>query len=184
MFALVRRFLHPIPRTYQSLASDNPSQDEEIPRAEKPRFSTSSRHITILYTTIVLLLVTQLVSIQRIRSEQQHSPLGSYETSFTTELRMLPQLESLSRKEILIRYLGPDRNALSLHKVKFYGGIVFDENGTASVSHRPGEPDYFGLPSEETEIAWERLLNSMYCCGTSTLAWRKISDPHSARSLS
>lgn len=54
--------------------------------------------------------------------------------------------------------VGPDRNTLALEKVKFYGGILIDANGTYSLSHQPGEPDYFGPPGRETDHAWGRIL--------------------------
>lgn len=54
--------------------------------------------------------------------------------------------------------LGPDQNTLALRKVKFFGGITYDENGTVSLSHKAGEPDYFGPPSLELEHAWDQLL--------------------------
>ncbi|KAL2060606.1 hypothetical protein VTL71DRAFT_9247 [Oculimacula yallundae] len=57
---------------------------------------------------------------------------------------------------------GPDQKTLTLHKVKFSGGIIFDENGTASVSHIPGDPDYFGPPSLELESIWENLLSERF----------------------
>lgn len=60
-----------------------------------------------------------------------------------------------------MKYADPNQNTLALHKVKFYGGVVFDENGTVSLSYEPGQPDYFGTPSLSVEAAWDKLLNRM-----------------------
>ena len=49
-------------------------------------------------------------------------------------------------------------NALALKKVKFYGGILVSENGTYSLSHEQGTPDYFGPPGSETDHAWGQLV--------------------------
>ncbi|KIM95539.1 hypothetical protein OIDMADRAFT_133847 [Oidiodendron maius Zn] len=139
----MRRLDTIIPRSYKNLDSDSAEQYDGETRSDKPKTRTSYQHVAVLYATIIVLLITQLLCIARIRSVPAQSPLGSYETGFKTEIR-------------------PDRNTLTLHKVKFFGGVVFDENGTASVSHKPGEPEYFGPPGAETENAWEKLLNDRF----------------------
>jgi len=62
---------------------------------------------------------------------------------------------------MLTQELDPSQSTFTLHKVKFYGGVLFDENGTVSLSHRPGEPDYFGTPGPDTDAAWNKLLDGM-----------------------
>ncbi|KAI0608593.1 DUF3328 domain-containing protein [Pyrenophora tritici-repentis] len=71
----------------------------------------------------------------------KQSHFGSYETGFRTELRA-------------------SQNTFTLHRVKFYGGVLHDENGTVSLSHRPGEPDYFGTPSPDIDLAWTKLISA------------------------
>jgi len=64
---------------------------------------------------------------------------GSYETGFDTDL-------------------GPAKPSLGLTKVKFYGGIQVDPNGTYYLTHNPDEPHYVGESSPEIDDAWERML--------------------------
>ncbi|EUC26780.1 hypothetical protein COCCADRAFT_113398 [Bipolaris zeicola 26-R-13] len=125
--------------SYQNLNSET-AEDEFSPKQkEKPSLS---QKIVVLYAIITFLLFTQLSSIVLITSKHSN-PLGSYETGFSTEIH-------------------PNQNTLALHKVKFYGGVVFDENGTVSLSYEPGQPDYFGTPSLSVEAAWDKLLNHRF----------------------
>ncbi|KAI1109852.1 hypothetical protein F5Y14DRAFT_444397 [Nemania sp. NC0429] len=66
-------------------------------------------------------------------------PRYSYETGFDTELEPLrPQIE--------------------LVKVKFKGGLKFDENGTTYRAIDPDAPQYVGEPSPELDRRWKSLI--------------------------
>ncbi|KAI1161539.1 hypothetical protein F5B18DRAFT_627993 [Nemania serpens] len=67
------------------------------------------------------------------------APRYSYETGFDTELEPLrPQIE--------------------LVKVKFKGGLKFDENGTTYRAIDPDAPQYVGEPSDELDRRWRSLI--------------------------
>ena len=52
---------------------------------------------------------------------------------------------------------------LGLTKVKFYGGVQIDPNGTYYLSHNPAEPNFVGPSSPEVDAAWDKmLLHSKY----------------------
>ncbi|TGO83125.1 hypothetical protein BPOR_0699g00070 [Botrytis porri] len=98
-------------------------------------------HAIFLYTLSLSLAVALAITILGAAAECD-GPLGSYERGFKTEIL-------------------PDRNTMALRKVKFYGGFVYDENGTASLTQPPG-PDYFGIPSRETDDYWNLDLKGMF----------------------
>jgi len=58
-----------------------------------------------------------------------------------------------------IGILVPARQAISVKKVKFTGGLYFDYNGTLHISSNPDEPTYIGPPSKEIDDAWEALIH-------------------------
>lgn len=52
-----------------------------------------------------------------------------------------------------------------LAKVKFWGGIQVDPNGTYYITHNPDEPRFVGQPSPEIDDAWQRaILHSRERC--------------------
>ncbi|XMA12711.1 hypothetical protein WAI453_005502 [Rhynchosporium graminicola] len=143
MFDFIRRSSTPKYQNYTHLGDDSGSYYDIQDKSDEPKVGTSFKHVAVLYTVIILLLIIQILSVICIRPISELGSLGSYEAGFATEIR-------------------PDAKTLSLHKVKFSGGVIFDENGTASISHTPGEPDYFGPPSLETEGIWENVLRDRF----------------------
>ncbi|KAI1170921.1 hypothetical protein F4777DRAFT_567471 [Nemania sp. FL0916] len=67
------------------------------------------------------------------------SPQYSYETGFDTDLE-------------------PLRSHISLKKVKFTGGLKFDENGTTYRAVEPDVPQYVGEPSDQLDRRWRSLI--------------------------
>jgi hypothetical protein len=63
---------------------------------------------------------------------------------------------------MLTKELGPSQSTFALRKVKFYGGVLYDANGSVSLSQKPGEPDWFGTPGPEVEAAWDKLLHGKF----------------------
>ncbi|KAI0818327.1 hypothetical protein GGR55DRAFT_674160 [Xylaria sp. FL0064] len=63
----------------------------------------------------------------------------SYETGFDTDLE-------------------PLRPYIELVKVKFTGGLKFDENGTTYRAVEPGVPQYVGEPNDELDRRWRSLI--------------------------
>jgi hypothetical protein len=59
----------------------------------------------------------------------------------------------------VLAFLVPARQAISVKKVKFTGGLYFDYNGTLHISSNPEEPTYIGPPSKEIDDAWEALIH-------------------------
>lgn len=59
---------------------------------------------------------------------------------------------------ILTFLVAPANSALGLTKVKFYGGVQIDPNGTYSLTHNPAEPNFVGPSSPEIDEAWDRML--------------------------
>jgi hypothetical protein len=59
----------------------------------------------------------------------------------------------------LLAFLAPAREAISIKKVKFTGGLYFDYNGTLHSTSNPEEPRYVGPPSEDMDNAWEALIH-------------------------
>lgn len=45
--------------------------------------------------------------------------------------------------------------------VKFYGGILFDDNEIKYATRNPDEPVYVGPPTQEMDDAWYALVHSM-----------------------
>ncbi|KIN09131.1 hypothetical protein OIDMADRAFT_48960 [Oidiodendron maius Zn] len=103
----------------------------------------SYQHAVFLYILIVFLVVILVAFLLKDPYIPYNDTLGTYETGWKTEII-------------------PDRNTLTLKRVKFYGGILYGENGTVSLSHRPGEPDYFGPPGVETDHAWSLILRDRF----------------------
>lgn len=58
------------------------------------------------------------------------------------------------------------RQAISIKKIKFTGGLYFDYNGTLHASSNPEEPIYVGPPSKEIDDAWETLIHDRYVAVT------------------
>jgi hypothetical protein len=58
----------------------------------------------------------------------------------------------------LLAFLVSARQAISVKKVKFTGGLYY-YNGTLHMSSNLEEPTYIGPPSEEIDDAWEALIH-------------------------
>ncbi|KAF5868417.1 uncharacterized protein Bfra_012327 [Botrytis fragariae] len=139
------------PRAYENISRsnhhDSDTEDIETKTAEVGSMnsrsidSISRFHAICLYTLSLVLAVALAITLLGEAADCD-GPLGSYERGFKTEIR-------------------PDRNTLALKKVKFYGGFVYDENGTASLTQPPG-PDYFGIPGRETDHHWNLDLKGMF----------------------
>jgi len=63
---------------------------------------------------------------------------------------------------LLLLFLVPAREAISIKKVKFTGGLYFDYNGTLHMSSNPEETTYVGPPSREIDRAWDALIHGQY----------------------
>ncbi|CZR52523.1 uncharacterized protein PAC_02400 [Phialocephala subalpina] len=126
----------------QSSSDGRDNLNEDIP-AIQPLKLISYRHAIFLYILSAALTAALLISIAVRPYTLQNGPFGSYETGYKTEIVM-------------------NANALALKKVKFYGGILVSENGTYSLSHEQGTPDYFGPPGSETDHAWGQLVKDRY----------------------
>jgi hypothetical protein len=48
-----------------------------------------------------------------------------------------------------------------MKKVKFYGGLYLEPNGTLVATKNPDEPLYIGPPSQEIDDAWQALVHGM-----------------------
>lgn len=59
----------------------------------------------------------------------------------------------------LLTFLVPAREAISIKKVSFTGGLYYDSNGTLHISSNPEEPTYIGPPSDALDDAWEALIH-------------------------
>ncbi|KAL7779959.1 hypothetical protein CFE70_009977 [Pyrenophora teres f. teres 0-1] len=153
--------LHSVyPSLYFHSNSDSKSTIKEESDDGLPKPTTLSLHVALLYFIIAFLLLIQVLLITLMPMSTKQSHFGSYETGFQTEMRKRSKQTSLYPFIcMLTRGLGPSQSTLTLHRVKFYGGVLFDENGTVSLSHRPGEPDYFGTPGPDIDYAWGKLLN-------------------------
>lgn len=57
-------------------------------------------------------------------------------------------------------FLALAREAIRTKKVKFYGGIFFDDNEERYITTNPDEPAYVGPPTEEIDDAWYALIHS------------------------
>ncbi|KAF7880293.1 uncharacterized protein EAF02_007139 [Botrytis sinoallii] len=144
-------FRNILPHAYLNIPQSNhhESDTEDINTKAAEVDSTTFRnrngisrfHAIFLYT-LSLLLAVALASTMLGKAADCDGPLGSYERGFETEIR-------------------PDRNTLALKRVKFYGGFVYDENGTASLTQPPG-PDYFGIPGRETDHYWNLDLKDRF----------------------
>lgn len=62
----------------------------------------------------------------------------------------------------LLNAIAPIRPFIELKKVKFVGGLKFDENGTTYRSIEPGTTQYVGEPNEAIDRAWRRLIQGMF----------------------
>ena len=60
----------------------------------------------------------------------------------------------------------PIRSSISIKKVKFTGGLKFDENGTTYRAVDPGKTQYVGEPSPQLDHAWRSLIRgiSLHIC--------------------
>ncbi|RDW64613.1 hypothetical protein BP6252_10264 [Coleophoma cylindrospora] len=150
MASRLARFRFTLPYAYrnisQSSSHDSDSDSDKIEDAAVFHYSNgiSRCHAICLYTLSAVLAVALALTLIGKTTRPEGGTLGSYERGFDTEIR-------------------PDRNTLALRKVKFYGGIVYDENGTASITPPPPNvPDYFGPPSHETDHAWNLDLKDRF----------------------
>jgi hypothetical protein len=57
--------------------------------------------------------------------------------------------------------LVPAKEAIQMKKVKFYGGLYLEPNGTLVATKNPDEPPYIGPPSQEIDDAWQALIHGM-----------------------
>ncbi|PQE15533.1 hypothetical protein CJF32_00006918 [Rutstroemia sp. NJR-2017a WRK4] len=133
-----------------SLESDEPDKTHGADNgAAKSWDSTSTSisrcHAICLYLlSLVLAVVMTLMLIADTTAASCDSGLGTYETGFHTEIRA-------------------DKNTLALKRVKFHGGIVYDENGTASITPPPpGTPDFFGPPGRDMDYHWAIRLKDRF----------------------
>ncbi|KAM3073491.1 hypothetical protein ACMFMG_004611 [Clarireedia jacksonii] len=128
------------------------SEEESHPLVERVSNSTRIKSLRQLspqqpniwiFTTFVLAFlllaigVRDYVQSKRIISQQQ----CGYETGFDTEWT-------------------PAREAIGLKKVKFYGGIRFDDNEKQYYTTNPDEPVYVGPPTPEMDDAWYALTHN------------------------
>ncbi|RDW68646.1 hypothetical protein BP5796_09303 [Coleophoma crateriformis] len=148
MASRLARFRIALPYAYQNI-SQSGSRDCDSDKIEDSAVFHDSNgisrcHAICLYTLSAVLAVALALTLIGETTRPEDGTFGSYERGFDTEIR-------------------PDRNTLALRKVKFYGGIVYDENGTASItSPPPNVPDYFGPPSHETDHAWNLDLKDRF----------------------
>ena len=56
-------------------------------------------------------------------------------------------------------FLVPARQAISVKKVMFTGGLYYDYNGALHATSNPEEPTYVGPPGDEIDEAWEALIH-------------------------
>ena len=59
----------------------------------------------------------------------------------------------------LLIFITASRQAISIKKIKFAGGVYFYYNGTLHASLNQEEPIYVGPPSKEIDDAWEALIH-------------------------
>jgi hypothetical protein len=78
--------------------------------------------------------------------------------SILVSIILSPRL-TITPSNSTVGILVPARQAISIKKVKFTGGLYYD-NGTLHMSSNPEEPTYVGPPSEEIDDAWEALIHS------------------------
>ncbi|XMA08224.1 hypothetical protein WAI453_001015 [Rhynchosporium graminicola] len=101
----------------------------------RPRSSHSYFNLLpwVLCAALSVALITMSITHHKFRHQ------NTYETGFDTEL-------------------GPANSVLGLTKVKFYGGVQIDPNGTYYLSSNPAEPNYVGPSSPELDETWDRML--------------------------
>ncbi|KAL9624357.1 MAG: hypothetical protein Q9160_001319 [Pyrenula sp. 1 TL-2023] len=56
----------------------------------------------------------------------------------------------------------PAKPHIQLHKVRYRGTPIFDENGDEYVQYLPGETKYVGEPSDEIDEAWNQLTKRRF----------------------
>ncbi|KAH9207802.1 hypothetical protein DL95DRAFT_373868 [Leptodontidium sp. 2 PMI_412] len=156
----ISRFWADSSYTYNNISQSSLANDKRDPTENKERVVAAPQswnatpisrcHATCLYSltlvlavAVTLMLIAETTTTTRI-ADCGYRSMGSYETGFHTEIQT-------------------DRNTLALKRVKFHGGIVYDENGTATITPPPpGKPDYFGLPGRETDHHWNMDLKDRF----------------------
>ena len=58
-----------------------------------------------------------------------------------------------------MKFLVSARQAISIKKVNFTGGLYYDSDGTLHMSSNLEEPAYVGPPSDAIDDAWEALIH-------------------------
>ncbi|KAI6088720.1 hypothetical protein F4821DRAFT_257559 [Hypoxylon rubiginosum] len=130
--------------------SEEDTDEESYPLVEgtSGRSQMSSRHpsqrfnIWMLATFMLAFVLLAIGIRDYVQSRQQHlSREYGYETGFETDWSLA-------------------REAIRTKKVKFYGGIFFDDNEERYITTNPDEPAYVGPPTEEIDDAWYALIHN------------------------
>jgi hypothetical protein len=82
------------PPLYAHPDADSESTIKEESESVLLRPATSSRHVTLLYFIIAFLMLNQLLLVTLMPMPIQQGHLGSYETGFDTEMRMLYPIQA------------------------------------------------------------------------------------------
>ncbi|KAH8805228.1 hypothetical protein F5884DRAFT_859837 [Xylogone sp. PMI_703] len=101
--------------------------------------SQPRRHLSIRKWGLILSLWSLSILATAWFSGREGASPFSYETGFDTDLQ-------------------PIRPFIELKRVKFTGGIKFDENGTTYRAVDPEAVQYVGEPSETIDRAWRQLI--------------------------
>lgn len=108
---------------------------------------------------ISILWLTSIIVTAAWFSTKTSTAPYSYETGFDTDLREYSCTKQTLdvAKQICLAAIRP---FIELKKVKFTGGIKFDENGTTYRGIEPGV-QYVGEPSDSIDRAWKELIRGM-----------------------
>ncbi|CAG8951652.1 hypothetical protein HYFRA_00005452 [Hymenoscyphus fraxineus] len=151
--------LHPSKNKEENEEESYPLVEEarETTRMNTSRLHSSQQPNIWIFTTFILAFLLLASGIRDyVQSRRTLSQQYGYETGFETDW-------------------APAREAIGLKKVKFYGGIFFDDNEEKYATKNPDEPVYVGPPTQEMDDAWYALSHNDSLAVTPEEA-REVSD--------